>query len=64
MSGTSPRQPAGAETVGDVLRTRSPRSKVIGISGKDRGAILPPDSWHGLHVYVGSGEFASTTRTT
>src|SRR5690606_3271714 len=38
--GTSPRN-LKVETVGDVLRGRDPRSKVIGISGKDRGAILP-----------------------
>src|SRR5262245_6921071 len=40
LDGTSPKN-LRAETVGDVLRRLDPRSKVIAISGKDRGAILP-----------------------
>ena len=40
LAGTSPRNLL-VETVGDVLRRADARAKVIGISGKDRGAILP-----------------------
>jgi predicted AlkP superfamily pyrophosphatase or phosphodiesterase len=50
------------ETVGDVLRRADPRSKVIGISGKDRGAILPAGKTGTAYMYMGgSGQFASTT---
>ena len=45
------RRTSRVETVGDVLRQRDPRSKVIAISGKDRGAILPAGKTGiGLHV--------------
>jgi predicted AlkP superfamily pyrophosphatase or phosphodiesterase len=61
LDGTSPRN-LKAETVGDVLRKADPRSKVIAISGKDRGAILPAGKTGTAYMYMGaSGQFASTT---
>ncbi len=61
LSGTSPRN-LKAETLGDVLRTRSPASKVIGISGKDRGAILPAGHKGTAYMYMGeTGQFSSST---
>lgn len=61
LSGTSPRN-LKVETLGDVLRTRSPESKVIGISGKDRGAILPAGHKGTAYMYMGeSGSFSSST---
>jgi hypothetical protein len=61
LSGTSPRMLL-AETVGDVLRTADPASKVIGISGKDRGAILPAGHKGQAYMFMGgTGQFASTT---
>lgn len=61
LSGTSPRN-FKAETVGDVLRGRNPESKVIGISGKDRGAILPAGHLGTAYMYMGeTGRFASST---
>ncbi len=61
LSGTSPRMLL-AETVGDVLRTADPLAKVIGISGKDRGAILPAGHKGTAYMYMsGSGQFASST---
>lgn len=61
MSGTSPRN-MQVETVGDVLRRLSPASKVIGISGKDRGAILPAGHAGTAYMYMSeSGNFASST---
>lgn len=61
LDGTSPRN-LKAETVGDVLRRVDPRSKVIAISGKDRGAILPAGKTGTAYMYMGaSGQFASTT---
>ncbi|MDI4634501.1 alkaline phosphatase family protein [Pelomonas sp. V22] len=61
LSGTSPRM-LRAETVGDVLRTADPASKVIGISGKDRGAILPAGHKGTAYMFMsGSGQFASST---
>jgi hypothetical protein len=61
LSGTSPRN-LKAETLGDVLRTRSPQSKVIGISGKDRGAILPAGHKGTAYMYMSeTGRFASST---
>lgn len=60
-AGTSPEN-YKAETVGDVLRTVQPGSKVIGISGKDRGAILPSGHKGTAYMFMGgSGQFASTT---
>ncbi|WP_053076678.1 alkaline phosphatase family protein [Caenimonas sp. SL110] len=61
LDGTSPRN-LKAETVGDVLRRLDARSKVIAISGKDRGAILPAGKTGTAYMYMGqSGQFASTS---
>jgi predicted AlkP superfamily pyrophosphatase or phosphodiesterase len=61
LDGTSPRN-MKVETVGDVLRRVEPRSKVIGISGKDRGAILPAGHRGTAYMFMSeSGQFASTT---
>jgi hypothetical protein len=61
LDGTSPKN-LKAETVGDVLRRVDSRSKVIGISGKDRGAILPAGKTGIAYMYMGAtGQFASTT---
>jgi predicted AlkP superfamily pyrophosphatase or phosphodiesterase len=61
LDGTSPRN-LRVETVGDVLRRANPQSKVIGISGKDRGAILPAGKTGTAYMYMGgTGQFASTT---
>jgi hypothetical protein len=61
LSGTSPRN-YRVETVGDVLRGAQPESKVIAISGKDRGAILPAGHKGTAYMYMGeSGQFASST---
>lgn len=61
LDGTSPNNLL-VETVGDVLKRSNPRSKVIGISGKDRGAILPAGKTGVAYMYMSkSGEFASST---
>jgi len=61
LAGTSPRN-LRAETVGDVLRGVQPLSKVIGISGKDRGAILPAGKLGTAYMYMSaSGGFASSS---
>jgi predicted AlkP superfamily pyrophosphatase or phosphodiesterase len=61
LDGTSPRN-LKAETVGDVLRRANPQSKVISISGKDRGAILPAGKAGTAYMYMSStGQFASST---
>ncbi len=61
FDGTSPNN-LKVETVGDVLKRADARSKVIAISGKDRGAILPAGKTGTAYMYMGqSGEFASTT---
>lgn len=61
LAGTSPRN-LKVETLGDVLRTRSPESKVIGISGKDRGAILPAGHKGTAYMYMSeTGRFASSS---
>ena len=61
LDGTSPKN-LKVETVGDVLRRASPLSKVIAISGKDRGAIFPAGKTGTAYMYMGSsGQFASTT---
>ncbi len=61
LDGTSPKN-LKAETVGDVLRRADTRSKVIGISGKDRGAILPAGKTGTAYMYMGAtGQFASST---
>src|SRR5215510_15856563 len=61
LDGTSPKK-LRAETVGDVLRRADPRSKVIGISGKDRGAILPAGHMGTAYMFQNeTGQFASST---
>lgn len=61
VGGTSPRN-LKAETVGDVMRRLDPRSKVIGISGKDRGAILTAGRSGTAYMYLDeTGQFASST---
>lgn len=61
LDGTSPRN-LRAESLGDVLRRVDPRSKVIGISGKDRGAILPAGRSGTAYMYMDqSGGFASSS---
>lgn len=61
LAGTSPRN-LQVESVGDVLRRADPRAKVIAISGKDRGAILPAGKTGMAYMYMGdSGQFASST---
>lgn len=61
LDGTSPKN-LRVETVGDVLRRVDVKSKVIGISGKDRGAILPAGKTGTAYMYMSqSGGFASTT---
>ena len=61
LDGTSPAN-LRAETVGDMLRHADPRAKVIAISGKDRGAILPAGKTGTAYMYMGqSGQFASST---
>ena len=61
LDGTSPKN-LRAETVGDVLRRLDARSKVIAISGKDRGAILPGGKSGTAYMYqTQTGQFASTT---
>jgi len=61
LDGTSPKN-LRAETVGDVLRRADPRSKVIAISGKDRGAILPGGHMGTAYMFQAqTGQFASST---
>jgi len=60
LDGTSPKN-LKAESVGDVLRRLDPRSRVIAMSGKDRGAILPAGKAGTAYMYMESGQFASTT---
>lgn len=61
LAGTSPRN-LRAETVGDVLRGVDPAAKVIAISGKDRGAILPAGHKGTAYMYMSeTGQFASST---
>jgi len=61
LDGTSPKN-LMVETVGDVLKRTDSRAKVIAISGKDRGAILPAGKTGVAYMYMDStGQFASTT---
>lgn len=61
LDGTSPRN-LRVETVGDMLRRADPRAKVVAVSGKDRGAILPAGQRGSAYMYqASSGQFASTT---
>ncbi len=61
LDGTSPRNLL-VETVGDVLRRADARSRVIAVSGKDRGAILPAGASGTAYMYQRqTGQFASST---
>jgi predicted AlkP superfamily pyrophosphatase or phosphodiesterase len=61
LDGTSPRN-LKVESLGDVLRRLDNRSKVIAVSGKDRGAILPAGKTGTAYMYMSSsGQFASST---
>jgi predicted AlkP superfamily pyrophosphatase or phosphodiesterase len=61
LAGTSPNN-LRAETVGDVLKRADPASKVIAISGKDRGAILPGGKTGTAYMYMSdTGRFASSS---
>ena len=61
LAGTSPRNLL-VESLGDVLRRTHPAARVIGISGKDRGAILPAGKTGTAYMYMaGSGTCASST---
>jgi predicted AlkP superfamily pyrophosphatase or phosphodiesterase len=61
LDGTSPKN-LRVETVGDVLKRSDARSKVIGIAGKDRGAILPAGRRGTAYMYQAqTGQFASST---
>ena len=61
QDGTSPKN-LKVETVGDVLRRADPRSRVIAVSGKDRGAIMPAGKTGTAYMYMSStGQFASST---
>ncbi|MGE0355292.1 MAG: alkaline phosphatase family protein [Burkholderiales bacterium] len=61
IAGTSPRNLL-AQTLGEVLVRADPRSKVVAVSGKDRGAILLAGRAGAAYVFVPrTGEFSSTT---
>lgn len=61
LDGTSPKN-LRAEMLGDVFKGLDARSKVIAVSGKDRGSILPAGKSGTAYMYMGgTGEFASTT---
>lgn len=61
LDGTSPKN-LKVQTVGDVLRGVEAGAKVIGISGKDRGAILPAGQTGVAYMYMTqTGHFASST---
>jgi predicted AlkP superfamily pyrophosphatase or phosphodiesterase len=61
LDGTSPKN-LMVETVGDVLKRADPRARVIAISGKDRGAILPAGKTGVAYMYMdATGQFASST---
>lgn len=61
LDGTSPKN-LRVESLGDVLKREDPRSKIVSISGKDRGAILPAGRAGVAYIYQAqTGQFASTT---
>ena len=61
LAGTSPAN-LGAQSLGDVLKAADARSKVIAVSGKDRGAILPAGRDGTAYVFMPqTGRFDSTT---
>lgn len=59
-SGVSPRNLV-APTIGDLLRERTPDSKVIGISMKDRGAVLMAGQRANLAVWFDGAHFTTST---
>lgn len=60
-NGTSPKN-LFVDTVGDALKRASPASKVVAVSGKDRGAILPAGHAGVAYMYMdSSGRFASSS---
>ncbi len=61
LAGTSPRN-LQVESLGDVLRRVDPRARVISVSGKDRGAILPAGKSGTAYMYMAdSGRYVSST---
>ena len=61
LDGTSPKNLL-VETLGDVLKRVNPASKVVSVSGKDRGAILPAGKAGTAYMYQAqTGRFASST---
>jgi predicted AlkP superfamily pyrophosphatase or phosphodiesterase len=60
LDGTSPRKLL-AESLGDVLKRMDARSKVIAVSAKDRGAILPAGKAGTAYMYREDGTIGSTT---
>ena len=61
LAGTSPRN-LRAQTLGEVMQAADARSKVISVSGKDRGAILLAGRAGAAYVFMAqSGRFATTT---
>src|SRR5205085_6413728 len=50
LDGTSPKN-LRVEALGDVLKRATPGSKVVAISGKDRGAILPAGKSGTAYMY-------------
>ena len=61
LDGTSPKN-LRVESLGDVLKARDPRSHVIALSAKDRGAILPAGKDGVAYMYQSqTGEMVSTT---
>lgn len=61
LDGTSPKN-LRVESLGDVLKRVHTGSKVIAISGKDRGAILPAGRTGVAYMYQAqTGEFSSST---
>ena len=57
-----PQEPARRRPWATCCAASMRRSKVIGISGKDRGAILPAGKTGTAYMYMGaSGQFASST---
>ena len=61
LAGTSPAN-LRAQSLGDVLKAADARSKVVAVSGKDRGAILPAGRDGTAYVFMPqTGRFDSTT---
>lgn len=61
LDGTSPAN-LQAESLGDVLRRANPASKVLAVSAKDRGAILPAGRAGTAYMYMAAtGRFASSS---